>query len=133
MKKVFRLSVVGVVLATSMIVTSCASEVLESTANGTSHNAGKNCLACHTVGEKILYIGGTATPGLTLTFVSGGKTVGTLITDRSGNFYSNDPKYESGTVYASASSGNAMVQGINLPSGCNRSGCHDGGTQPAIY
>jgi len=130
-----RKTVVGI-LALTLFTTHC-NDLLQSTADSSSHNAGKNCLSCHDSGDKLLTIGGTVYTAIDSTTDAGGqglkvrikkndKVLFTLPVDKSGNFYTDrDVNFP---IKTTLTNGNAMVDSVNK-GGCNKSGCHDSGNR----
>jgi hypothetical protein len=108
-----------------------------STTASTSHNAGRDCLGCHsfTVAGTVYRAGGVAiSPGavlrLTTASAGGGTVVATLTADGSGNFYTGLPvSFGTGLFVTAASTAGAVrSKAAPITSGaCNR--CHTSGTR----
>jgi hypothetical protein len=120
--------------------------------SGGSHNAGQNCINCHTgTGEapKFTLAGtiyrtsaGTQTfPGVTVRFYSGPNASGTLlltlVSDASGNIHTGSTINLSGGVYpvvVNPTTGTTTAMPVSTTTGgCNASGCHDATTNPRVY
>jgi cytochrome c553 len=108
MKRISIITLAFAIIASAYIISSCThtfdcgSETKVSTANGKSHNAGKDCLSCHTSGgqgEGCFSAGGTVydktgviAPTASILFYSapngGGTLKATIPVNTSGSFYS---------------------------------------------
>lgn len=108
------------------------------TTSGTgSHNAGRNCLSCHSftaAGTAYKSDGATAYPGVTIRLTTasggGGAVLATLTADPSGNFYTSSAiNFGTGLyVTATGTSGAATPMGPAITSGaCNN--CHASGNR----
>ncbi len=102
---------------------------------GTSHNAGRDCLGCHAfkvAGTAYQADGVTVYPGATIKVTTepagGGAVVATLMSDKSGNFYTSAAVSlgAGGYVTATGTSGAAASMSVAITSGaCND--CHVSG------
>lgn len=105
-----------------------------------SHNAGRNCLQCHSFGAAgtVYRSGGSstnsaATVRITTAANGGGTVVATLRTDGSGNFYTSQAvAYGSGLYVdlAGASGGSAAMKSPVTSGACNS--CHGASTGKLI-
>ena len=137
MRKVFSILLIGFVA----VLFACEKEDGEevggqSTASGTSHNTGKNCLSCHqftaagSVYNKALSSGFTgAVVKLTTQANGAGTVLGTFTVNKSGSFYtSSSINYGTGIyVSVTGSSGSTKYMGSTIATGaCNS--CHGSST-----
>jgi len=138
------LTLVAFLIAVVMLPAACGGDSPTSPTTGsggttgsTSHNAGRDCLACHsfTVAGTVYRAGGVAiAPGavlrLTTASAGGGTVVATLTADGSGNFYTSQPvSFGTGLFVTAAGTGGAIrAKAAPITSGaCNR--CHTSGTR----
>jgi hypothetical protein len=108
----------------------------QSTASGTSHNAGKNCLSCHqftaagSVYNKALSSGFPgAVVKLTTQANGAGTVLGTFTVNKSGSFYTSSPINFGNGIYVSVtgSSGSTKYMSSAITTGaCNS--CHGSST-----
>jgi len=137
MRKVFSILLIGFIA----VLIACEKEDGEkvggqSTASGTSHNTGKNCLSCHqftaagSVYNKAFSSGFTgAVVKLTTQANGAGTVLGTFTVNKSGSFYtSSSINYGTGIyVSVTGSSGSTKYMSSTIATGaCNS--CHGSST-----
>jgi len=118
-----------------------------------NHNQGTDCISCHngitrfthwTASGTVYSSSSGITPlsGVTVDIIdsNSGISMGTVMSDLNGNFYTNNPVFSSGTITAAVSgggsSGLSMSTVITLDSAntatgggsCNQTGCHETGS-----
>jgi hypothetical protein len=131
MKKVFFIGLISILL----LAVSCEKEN-ENAGNG-SHNAGRNCLSCHTnfklagsvYGKSLSSAYSGATINVTSQASGAGTVLATLTSDNSGNFYTGSTINFGTGVFVSVkgTSGTVKNMGAAITSGaCNS--CHGSST-----
>ncbi len=105
-------------------------------ADGSTHNAGRNCIGCHDLKYAgTVYTDATGTTpasSVTVIVTEADGTQRSMVSDQSGNFYSDQGNPAGG--YTVTVQGNSVNMARTVTSGgCNSSGCHTGDTVPRIY
>jgi hypothetical protein len=103
------------------------------TASGNSHNAGRNCLGCHTGGRapKFTFAGtlrnaaGAIVPGAEVRMVDGAGKALSICTDGSGNFHTAQTWTAAAHVGVRDATKKALMVSTITDGGCN--GCHTAG------
>lgn len=140
MRKVFSVLLIGLVIGLFACENEEDNEGEEvggqSSASGTSHNTGKNCMGCHqftaagSVYNKALSAGFPGAEVMLTTQANGAGTVlGTFTVNKSGSFYTNSSINFGNGIYVSVtgSSGTVKHMGTAITSGaCNS--CHGSST-----
>lgn len=141
MSKILKTVFTLLTISSMAFITNCSNLVEQtSSASGSSHNSGEDCLSCHTGGEAFdMTIGGTVyTDSTGATESTGVEVIGTkdgsevfrLEVDKKGNFYTNqDITFP---IQVELSTGQVMSASVSS-GGCNSSGCHDGSSESVIY
>ena len=127
----------------SLVLMSCGEifedEGPEGTSNGggSTHNSGRDCTSCHDDVEYAGTIysdasGSSRVSGATIVVTQNNGDVITMISDRSGNFWSNSGN--AGVGYSVAIPGNSVDMVVKPTSGaCSSGGCHDGSSTARVY
>ena len=108
-----------------------------SNGSGSTHNTGQNCIGCHDGVEYAGTIysdasGSSTVSGATIVVTQNNGDVITMVSDRSGNFWSNSGNADVG--YSTTVTGNSVDMVASQSSGaCSAGGCHDGSSTARVY